>query len=347
MLHAISTAQRSVTLCSYIFDGDETGLAFAGALAGAVRRGVAVRVLIDASSELFSSRPIVHALRRAHVPCRKFLPAFSTWPPVSLHLRNHRKLLVVDGRVGFTGGMNIMTGHWLRRRPARPVLDLHFKVEGPVVAQLQEAFADDWRFTTGEILAGESWFPPPASAGHSLVRGIASGPGQRIHPLRWLLLTAIGAAQRSIWILTPYFVPNAAIIAALSVARLRGVSVEILLPCRGDVPFVQWASAAHWWQLLEPGCRIWVAPPPFDHTKLCVVDDEWSLVGSPNWDPRSLALNYEFALECYDPAVAAELSSQFLERRERAREVTLAEMDARSLPLRLRDGLARLAAPLL
>ncbi|HEX2855292.1 MAG TPA: phospholipase D-like domain-containing protein, partial [Opitutaceae bacterium] len=141
--------------------------------------------------------------------------------------------------------------------------------------------------------------------------------------------------------------PDATIISALNLAALRGVAVDIVLPTEGDVPFVQWASSSHWWQLLEHGCRIWVAPAPFDHAKLFVVDEAWVLLGSTNWDPRSLRLNFEFNLECYDPPFAGRLAALFEARKQRARNVTLAEANARPLPIRLRDGIARLATPFL
>lgn len=345
MLAQIAAARRSISLSTYIFNADETGLSFVAALGAAVRRGVQVRVLVDASNTFFAKAGVYRALRAAGVTYARFLPVFTQWPPVTLNLRNHRKLLLIDGRLGFTGGMNILASHWLGKRPVHPVADIQFRVEGPVVAHLQEAFAEDWLFTTGETLEGADWFPPLAPAGATLARGIASGPDERLETLRWSLLAAIAAAQKSLRILTPYFVPDPPLLAALNVARRRGVTVDIVLPGHGDVPFVQWASAAQWWQVLEHGCRIWQAPAPFDHAKLFIVDDAWALVGSANWDARSLRLNFEFNLECYDPAFARTLAEIFEARRRNAREITLAEADSRSLPIRLRDGICRLAAP--
>jgi cardiolipin synthase len=266
---------------------------------------------------------------------------------ISINLRNHRKSLVVDGRVAFTGGMNIRLGHWLAKKPAHPVQDIQFRVEGPVVGQLQELFAEDWEFTTGEALRGEPWFPPLEGNGPVLARGIADGPDEDFEVLRWTLLGALASAQRSVRLLTPYFLPDRSLIAALNLAALRGVTVDIVLPERGNLPVVQWASTAHWWQVLERGCRLWVTPPPFDHSKLFVVDDAWVLVGSSNWDPRSLRLNFEGNLECYDTELAGRLAAWFDTRRAAGRRVTLEEVDARSLPVRLRDGLARLLTPFL
>ena len=347
MLDAIARARQSVTLCTYIFDRDEAGLAFVRALGEAVRRGVEVRVLIDATGTRYSWPSILGALKREGVRYGRFLRTFPLWRLLEMNLRNHRKILVVDGHLGFTGGMNIRAGHWLSRHPSHPVRDLHFRVEGPVVAHLQEVFADDWFFTTGEALRGEKWFPALESRGPVIARGVADGPDEDFEKLRWTILGALAAAQRSIRIATPYFLPEPAIISALNLAAMRGAVVDILLPAKGNLPFVQWASTAHWWQVLERGCRIWLSPPPFDHSKLFLVDGWWALVGSTNWDPRSLRLNFEFNLECYDPALTHTLSEWFDAHLKQSRRVTLEEVDSRSLPVRLRDGAARLLTPFL
>jgi cardiolipin synthase len=216
-----------------------------------------------------------------------------------------------------------------------------------VVAHLQEAFAEDWLFTTGEMLRGNAWFPQLSAAGSMSARGIADGPDEDFERLRWTILGALNAAQHSVRIVTPYFLPDPSTISALSLAAMRGVTVEILLPGHNNLPFVHWASRAHWWQMLEHGCRIWLSPPPFDHSKLLVVDDCWSLVGSTNWDPRSLRLNFEFNLECYDCNFGERLAELFESRRSKAREITLEDVDSRRLPARLRDGIARLFTPFL
>jgi cardiolipin synthase len=347
MLQAIADARRSLAVSTYIFDRDDVGRTFAAALGAAVRRGVAVRVLIDATGARYSWPSAVALLKREGVPCARFLPTFPLWQLVSLNLRNHRKILVADGRVGFTGGMNIRVGHCLGKNPSHPVRDLHFRFEGPVVAHFQEVFADDWCFTTQENLRGETWFPPLESCGNVIARGIADGPDEDFEKLRWTILAALSAAKRSLRVATPYFLPEPTIIAALNLAALRGVAVDILLPTRGNLPFVQWASTAHWWQVLERGCRIWLSPPPFDHSKVFLVDDCWALVGSTNWDPRSLRLNFEFNVECYDSEFAHTLADWFDAQVRQSEPVTLADVDGRSLLVRLRDGTARLLTPFL
>jgi cardiolipin synthase len=347
MLQAIDAARQSISLQTYIFDRDDAGLDFAKALGNAVRRGVQVRVLIDAAGLRYSWPSILHALRSQGVRHARFLPSLAPWRVTTLNLRTHRKFLVADGRVGFTGGMNIRAGNCLRRHPARPVQDIHFRVLGPVVTQLQEAFANDWLFTTGEALRGDLWFPDLEHAGLVLARGISDGPDEDFEQLRWTILGALSIARRSVRIVTPYFLPDPALVSALNLAALRGVHVEILLPSKCNLPLVEWASRALWWQILEHGCRLWLTPPPFDHSKLMIVDDGWVLLGSANWDARSLRLNFEYNLECYDADLARRLEKLIDAKRANAHAVTLEEVDQRSMPARLRDGLARLLTPYL
>ena len=347
MLEAIRQASETISFVNYIFDRDEIGLRFAHALGEARRRGVEVRVLIDATGLRYSWPSILPTLRREGVKCATFLPSFAPWHFMSLNMRTHRKILVTDGRVGFTGGMNIRVGHCLRCAPSKPVQDIHFRVTGPVVTQLQETFADDWQFTTGESLRGKAWFPGPERAGQVLARGVTDGPDENFEKLLWTLLGALSIARSSIRVVTPYFLPDPALTSALNLAAMRGVQVDIILPARSNLPFVHWASRAIWWEVLKHGCRIWLTPPPFDHSKLLLVDGCWVLLGSANWDPRSLRLNFEFNVECYDVDLAQRLDSLVEVKRKAAHLVTLREVDDRSLPIRLGDGLARLLTPYL
>jgi cardiolipin synthase len=349
MLAAIDAAKKSIALCSYIFDNDESGRQFIAALARAQQRGVAVRVLVDAAGTRYSFPPITWKLRAAKIPFATFLPTslFTPWRVATINLRNHRKSLILDGEVAFTGGMNIRHGNVLAANPKSPVQDLHFRVTGPVVEELQEAFANDWNFTTGEILAGELWFPELRETGEVIARVVPDGPDGDFENARWTLLAALAEAQTSVKILTPYFLPDNALITALNLAALRGVKVEIILPDKNNLPPVHWASRALWWQVLERGCKIWLTPPPFDHSKLMIVDGHWVLLGSANWDARSLRLNFELNVECYGREFAAEMEKLIERKISTAREVALAEVDGRSLPGKLRDAIARLFSPYL
>ncbi|NNG02583.1 MAG: cardiolipin synthase [Inquilinus sp.] len=347
MIGAIDGAERSVALSSYIFSHDPTGLRFVDALERACKRGVAVRVLVDGIGALYSLRPIRTELRRRGIPSARFLFSLVPWRVSFLNLRNHRKLLVVDGQVGFTGGMNIRRHHVVGEATRTPVRDIHFRVEGPVVAQMMEVFAEDWWFTTREDLGGEAWFPPIASAGPVVSRGIAAGPHEEQQKMLWTLFGAVAEARRSVRIVTPYFLPDEALMTALRLAAMGGVEIDIVLPEKNNLPLVAWAAAVRLDPLLAAGCRLWLSPPPFDHAKLMVVDGVWSLFGSSNWDPRSLRLNFEFNVEAYDADLAGRLEAIVAERIAAARPLTLETLNARSLPVALRDGVARLLTPYL
>lgn len=348
MLAAIDGARGSVALCTYIFDGGEIGRSFVAALTRAVARGVEVRVLVDAVGLRYSFPSTDRALRRAGLPVGVFMP---TWSPLRApfgNLRCHRKLCVVDGVTAFTGGLNIRDGHVLARRRPDATADLHFRVEGPVVRQLMEVFADDWAFVTREALDGARWFPPALpTRGGVVARALPDGPENARDPLRWTRYAALALARRRVLIATPYFIPDQGLITALNTAALRGVAVDVVLPARGNIRVAEWAQTAQLWQTLEHGCRVHLQPAPFDHTKLMIVDDAWALVGSANWDARSLRLNFELDLECHDAELVSELARRMQVKLARSREVTLADVDGRSLPVRLRDGLARLWAPYL
>ncbi len=347
MLQAIRDARTSVALCTYIFDSGSIGREFVAALANAVERGVEVRVIVDATGARYSWPSVVPQLKRARIRNARFIPVFPPVSPTAINLRNHRKILVIDGRLGFTGGMNIRPGNRVKTKPRKPTQDLHFRVEGPVVAHLMEAFADDWSFSAREVLGGETWFPPLETVGDMPARGISDGPDEDFEKLANVIHGALSCARKSALIVTPYFLPDTALTSALKTAALRGVQIDILLPSKSNLPFVQWATTAQLWQALESGCRVWLTPPPFDHSKLLVVDGHWSLIGSANWDPRSLQLNFEFNVECYDQGFAERLEQLIQEKRSNARKLTLQEVDQRSLPIKLRDGVARLFHPFL
>ena len=347
MLSAIDAAEHSVHLSTYIFDNDRAGALFLNALAKAVKRGVQVRVLIDDVGSRYSWPPVTHKLRGSGISVARFLPTLLPRQLFFMNLRNHRKLLIIDGKTGFTGGMNIRESHLLGENPRHPVKDLHFLVEGPVVAHLQKVFAGDWFFCTGEQPDKEQWFPALTQKGPVMARGIPDGPDEDFEKLHWTVHGALASAKKSVQLVTPYFLPDSSLIKALNIAALRGASVDIILPEVNNLPIVKWASTDLWWQLLEHGCRIWLSPAPFDHSKVMIVDAAWTLFGSGNWDPRSFRLNFEFNIEAYDTGLAGQLAGLVGQKMKAAHQVTLEEVNGRPLPVKLRDGIARLFTPYL
>lgn len=346
MLAAIDGAQSSVYLSTYIFDSDRSGRRFVDALRAAATRGVAVRVLVDALGERYSFPPARRLLRGSEVRVARFLPPSLTERGIHLNLRNHRKLLIVDGNIGFTGGMNIGDRHLADAINPQRVVDIHFRIEGPVVGQMLQAFYEDWQFTTGEAVA-EITCPVVVAEASAFCRGISDGPNEDFDQLNWLLAGALNSARRRVCIMTPYFIPDRQLITVINAAVLRGVAVEIMLPEKNNLPFVAWATRAYLWELLQYGTRIYYQPPPFVHSKFLLVDEAYALIGSANLDPRSLRLNFEFCLEVYDVGLNEVLTRHFDARRAQSKEVSLQEMDNRPLAHKLRDSFAKLFSPYL
>ncbi len=348
MLAAIARARRSIALATFIFTADLSGRSFIASLGAAVRRGVEVRVLIDGAGRYYSIWPAggsaVPALRRAGVRTALFLHSLAPWRMPYINLRNHRKLLIVDGATAFTGGMNISDQHSGSRPRSR---DVHFRVRGPAVTAMQRVFADDWWFSCGEALTGEPWESEPAAAGAAEVRVIPDGPDEDLDQCRWAFLAALGAASRQVLIVTPYFLPDNDLMMALRHTALRGVTVDIVLPEHNNWPLVNWAMHNRLPPLIDSGCRIWYGSDGFDHSKYLVVDQQWALIGSANWDPRSLRLNFELNLEVHCSRLAAALHALARTRLAAARCIEPDELENRGLLPRLRDGLAGLLMPYL
>lgn len=350
MLAAIRKAEKSITLLSFIFRKDPVGLEFVDELIEANKRGVQIRVLVDGVGTGSSFLSILGTLRKAGIPCSAFLPISPFFKSHLANMRNHRKLLVVDGQVAFTGGLNIAQLYWPKRQyPKEPVLDLHFKVKGPIVSDLQRMFCDNWAFTTREILAGEPWFSVMhlVSGGKAMARVIPDGPGENFEVIRWHFLGAINNAQKNIRILSPYFLPDSGIITALAAAALRGVQVDVLVPEFPDHKYFKWAVQGNCFELLSRGVNIWYTPKPFDHSKLMVVDDDLVSIGSSNWDARSLRLNFELNLEVYCSELAQSMIELFESKKQKSKPYSLKQLQARSYPVKLRDGFMRLFTPYL
>jgi cardiolipin synthase len=347
----IARARSHVHLDYYIWRADDAGRRLRDLLVGVARSGVEVRVLVDdvgsrAAGKAFW-RPLVEA--GGHVGRFLAVNFVSRWLALNLNNRNHRKIIVVDGTIGFTGGLNIGDEHFGRIAAVGGWRDTHLRLEGPVVARLQEIFVEDWFHATGQDLTDGRYFPPPTPAGAERVQILASGPDDgRARAIETIYFAALTLARKRAWLTTPYFVPDAILAAALRTAALRGVDVRILVPGQPDQPFVYHAARSFYPELLEAGVGIYEYSPAIRlHAKTAAVDGCWATVGSANLDLRSFRLNFEANAVAYGPRLARELERVFEKDLALARRLEPAEFRDRSLLTRACEGAARVLAPLL
>ncbi|HYE57077.1 MAG TPA: phospholipase D-like domain-containing protein [Rhodothermales bacterium] len=323
MLAAIRSARETVTFETYIYWKGETGHAFSEALCERARAGVRCHVILDWIGSADIDEADVKAMEDAGVQVVRYHPL--RWYHLArLNERTHRKLLVVDGRVGFTGGVGIAdewTGDGFDPKHWR---DTHFRVVGPVVAQMQAAFVDGWLRTTGELLDGPGYFPPLESCGAMRAQVFSSSPRQGNDSVRLMYLMSIAAARRSIRMSYGYFVPDRGALAMLERAVRRGVKVEIVLPGRHiDAPMTRFAARGLYGRLLKRGIRIFEYQPAMYHCKVLIVDEAWVSVGSTNFDNRSFLLNEEANLNVLDEAFAGRQVAVFEQDKAHAEEITL------------------------
>ena len=311
MLEAIRGAQRTITFETYIYWSGEIGQQFADALAERARNGVAVKVMLDWAGSIKMDDALLEQMKAAGVEVHQYRPL--KWYNIGrLNNRTHRKLLVVDGRIGFTGGVGIADQWSGHAQDPDHWRDLHFRIEGPVVSQVQAAFNDNWIKTTGVVLNGGDYFPPQQQVGEMDAHMFVASPAGGSESMHLMYLLAIAAAERSIDLEAAYFVPDELIIKALLAARQRGVRVRVILPGKHiDSETVRLASKAHWGELLLGGVEIHEYQPTMMHNKLLIVDREMVSVGSTNFDVRSFRLNDEASLNVYDAAFAERMTEVF------------------------------------
>ena len=351
MLAAIAAAERSILLETYIFDRDPAGERFVAALSDAMARGVQVRVLIDAVGARYSIPSIVSDLQRANVPTDVFNGniVMGLRLPYA-NLRTHRKILIVDGSVAFTGGLNIRAGFCAEFSGKAAALDTHFRLTGPVVSDLFRIAYEDWRFSGGDELAGEAWQiapPPDAPETGMLARVVPSGPDKSLEANHRMLMGAVSVARRHIRIMSPYFLPDRELISAILTAARRGVEIDIIVPSANNLKLVDLAMTAQFDQILKHGCRIWRASGAFNHSKLTVIDGAWSYIGSSNIDPRSLRLNFEVDIEVIDAGFAELIGRRIAAALSSAEEVKLDDLRARPFAQRLVERITWLGSPYL
>lgn len=329
MLDAIRGARRTINFETYIYWSGDTGKAFAEALSERARAGVKVNVLLDWVGSIKMEDALIERMKAAGVVVEKYRPL--KWYNLGrLNNRTHRKILVIDGRVGFTGGVGVAdqwTGHAQDPEHWR---DLHFKVEGPVVLQFQAAFNDNWIKTTGEVLNGEDYFPPLAEVGDMPAHMFVASPSGGSESMHLMYLMTIAASTKTIDLHAAYFVPDPLIIKALLAARARGVRVRVMVPGKHiDSETVRLASKAHWGELLLGGVEIHEYQPTMMHNKMLIVDEELVSVGSTNFDVRSFQLNDEASMNVYDRAFATEMTAVFEADMAHAKPYTYAMWEAR------------------
>jgi cardiolipin synthase len=341
MIRAIEEAEQNILLSTYIFDTDRTGRMFIDKLAVAVERGVDVKVILDGVGEYYSFPKAGSLLKKRGIKVARFLPPRLLPPAIHVNLRDHRKILVVDGHTGFVGGMNIGERHLAGNTANQSrVIDIHFQVQGPVVSQIQDVFTEDWNFITKDAYRPVVSDKNYSSSDGAICRVVTDGPNEDLDKLVIILMGAISSAKKRVLIMTPYFLPTRDIISALQTVSLKGVEVDILLPSKNNIPFLHWATRNMMWELLQRGVNIYYQPPPFVHTKLLVVDDYYAHIGTANMDSRSLRLNFELVVEVYDEVFVKSISEHILNCREQSRRISLKEIDSRNFLIRTRDSLA-------
>lgn len=347
MLKAIDDAKVCVAMASYIYRDDAAGSAFTEALIAAHQRGVEVRVLLDGVGAGYISPVQFHRLEAGGVLAARFLHTWVPWRMPFLNMRNHRKILVVDGGQAFMGGINIAANHSHRLATGAYIEDVHFQIDGPVARSIMDAFARDWTFTTDEALDQDFWWPSIPEAGPVQARGLQSGPDADIYKIEMLVGAALTLAKNRIRIVTPYFLPDQRLQFAIAQACMRGVEVDLVIPEQSDHTVMQWAMQGHLRFFKQIPANIYMSPPPFDHSKLVTLDGEWTLIGSSNWDARSFRLNFEYDLECYDAGLTERLDDLIDAKIARARKVSYDALAAQPVVIRLRDAAARLLMPYL
>ncbi len=343
MTRDIREARKSVDLETYVFQPDEAGRRFADAMMAAARKGVEVRLLVDAWGSKLGD--LEEPLKKAGVNVRRYRP-IRPYSIYKLGKRTHRKILVVDGRIAYTGGLGI-SKEWLgNARNTNEWRDTEVRVEGPVAAQMQAVFSEDWTFTTGEILAGEKFYPRIAPAGPTAAQTIKASRGDPSSLAKMLYFVAIRSAKKSIHIENAYFLPDRQVRDALVDAVKRGVDVQVIVPGRHiDLPMVRSASWLHYKDLLKSGVRIFEYRPTMMHNKTMVVDGRYATIGSINFDTRSMNKNAEESLAFYDPVFAQKMEAMFEADRTRCEEITYRVWKKRGAGKRLAETVSWIWEP--
>lgn len=343
----VQEARHWIHVEFYIWHHDKLGTQLRDLLITKAREGVEVRLLYDGVGSMGIGRKFLKPLEEAGVHTAPFTPGARLANLLTLNLRNHRKIVISDGQVGFTGGMNIGDEYIRQTKTYGHWRDTQLLARGPVVSQLQQVFAQDWYYATGEALTAVKYYPQVKQSGQVSAMVVADGPDNDVDVFYSLMVAAIGMAQQRVLLGTPYFAPPEGFAVALEAAAQRGVQVKILVADRGNFQWTLKAGRSYYDSLLKSGVEIYEYQEGLYHPKTLTVDGQWSLVGTQNCDFRSFILNFEVALALFDPAAAAELEAQFQDDLQHARQVDPETWPNRSTMTVLQERFWRLFAPLL
>lgn len=343
----IDSAEDFIHIEFYIWRHDEAGRRIQERLIDKATKGVEVRMLYDGFGSFLMGRRYLKTIQSAGVETAAFTPGLRLWPIDTLHLRNHRKLVVVDGTAGFTGGMNIGNEYLYATKSYGQWRDTQAMIRGPAVLQLQQVFVQDWNYATGTALTNDRYYPEPNHVGTAACQVVPDGPDNDVDVYYCLIVAALGLAQKEVLVSTPYFIPPDGLAVAMQTAARRGVRVKLIVADRGNFLWTKMAGRSYFNELLLAGVEILEYQDGLYHPKTLVVDGQWSLVGTPNCDYRSLFLNFEVAVACFDRHIAEQIERQFESDAKLAKKITLDEWRERSLLKRLHEEFWRLFAPVL
>lgn len=346
LFEALHEARSSIHLEYYIFENDRIGRQLADILTEKAAQGVEVRLIYDDVGSWHPKRKFIRHLREAGVEVECFLPVAFPWVTKHLNYRNHRKIVIVDGKTAFTGGINI-ADRYVEGTKFGPWRDIHLRIEGEAVRLLQAVFISDWHFVHGSLLTEDKYFPATNVETVSPMQIASSGPDSDWATIMQAFFSAISKAKDHIYISTPYFIPNAALLTAMKVAALSGVKVKLIIPLRSDSKLVYWATRSYVPELLDAGIEVYMYNAGFNHSKLLIIDGEFSSVGSANMDIRSFEDNFEASAIMYDKKIAMQLTEAFDNDLEHSIRITTKMWNGRSKLHSAYESLARLLSPLL
>jgi cardiolipin synthase len=349
IMEALRSAKTFIHMEYYIFENDRVGRKIAKILMDKARAGVEVRFIYDDVGSWGLNRKFRKQMRAAGVDVRCFMRVAFPWLTSRVNYRNHRKIVVVDGHVAYTGGINIAERYLRRSKRLGMWRDTHLKLEGDAVAMLNAVFATDWYFVSGKQRLGDydKYFPPTRVNGEVPVQIASSGPDSDWASIMQAFFSAITHAQKHIYISSPYFLPNQAILTALKIAALSGIDVRVMIPSRSDSKIVYWATRSYIGELLEAGINVYLYRRGFNHSKVIMIDGEFSSVGTANMDMRSFEDNFEITAIMYDKKIAQELEGYFLKDLEGSVKLTPEMWDERRNLHSVYESLDRLLSPLL